>query len=420
MTGDIEELASKTDAARMQTVEHETDSPSTAGRRSDDAVVVPGVGSSLTCVRSLGRNGVDPIVVSADDTIPSTRSKYCSEHELAPDPSEDLRGYTDVLLELAERPDVRTIVPLREYDIYVLAKYRDRFAAEIATPWPSFETLRTAQDRHRLIDIANDVGVSAPESEWLTEWDDWTEPRVIKPRHSIFVDEEQASVSEVEFTAPGTPPDIDTVISRMGHEPIVQEMIPDGGEYGFFALFDEGTPIATFQHRRVRSYKYCGGASVFRKSVQLEPLERAGLAMLEALDWHGPAMVEFKRDPRTGSFTLLEINPRFWGSLSLPVHAGVDFPYQYYQLAVGEHDLTHPKYDVGVGCHMLRGELVHLHSLFTEEYDHIERPPIARELWRTGRSLITDPNFDTLAVDDPKPFVREWLNMLPAPLKSLF
>jgi hypothetical protein len=64
--------------------------------------------------------------------------------------------------------------------------------------------------------------------------------------------------------------------------------------------------------------------------------------------------------------------------------------------------------------------LVHLHSLFTEEYDHIERPPIARELWRTGRSLITDPNFDTLAVDDPKPFVREWLNMLPAPLKSLF
>jgi hypothetical protein len=52
----------------------------------------------------------------------------------------------------------------------------------------------------------------------------------------------------------------------------------------------------------------------------LEHAER----ILEALKWHGVAMVEFKRDTRDGVPKLLEINGRFWGSLQLAVDSGVD------------------------------------------------------------------------------------------------
>ncbi|XVH32784.1 carboxylate--amine ligase [Haloferacaceae archaeon DSL9] len=381
-----------------------------------DAVVIPAIsaGSSLAFVRSLGRKGIETIMVSPDRSAPPLRSKYCSAHVTAPDPMEDLRGYTNVLLKLAARPEVRTIVPLRETDIYVLSRNREAFAEHIATPWPPAETVASVQDRSRLIDLANEIGVAAPKSAPLTEWDDWSEPRVLKPRYSLCVDDsDDVHVPAVQFTSAGEPPDVDAVISQMGHEPLVQEVIPGDAEHGFFALFDEGTPIATFQHRRVRSFKYSGGASVFRKAVKIPAMQRDGLALLEALDWHGPAMVEFKRDPRTDRFVLIEINPRFWGSLRLAVHAGVDFPHRYYQLATGERNPEPSEYRAGVGCHLLRGELVYLHSVLTEEYDHVDPPRFSTELRRIAASIATNPHFDYFDWNDPKPLVRDITNHIP-------
>ncbi len=37
------------------------------------------------------------------------------------------------------------------------------------------------------------------------------------------------------------------------------------------------------------------------------------------------ALVEFKRD-NEGIYKLLEINPKFWGSLDLAIASGVNFP----------------------------------------------------------------------------------------------
>ena len=50
----------------------------------------------------------------------------------------------------------------------------------------------------------------------------------------------------------------------------------------------------------------------------------------------GMVEVEFKRDPRTGSNLLLDVNPRAWGWQSLGGRAGVDFPFLLWRLATGE------------------------------------------------------------------------------------
>ena len=47
--------------------------------------------------------------------------------------------------------------------------------------------------------------------------------------------------------------------------------------------------------------------------------------ILDALEWHGPAQLEWIRDERDGQYRLLEINPRFWGTLELSTKAGLDF-----------------------------------------------------------------------------------------------
>ena len=50
---------------------------------------------------------------------------------------------------------------------------------------------------------------------------------------------------------------------------------------------------------------------------------------------------------------LMEINPRFWGSLALPIFAGVDFPFIMYCLARRENIKPINNYRVGVRARWL-------------------------------------------------------------------
>jgi hypothetical protein len=125
---------------------------------------------------------------------------------------------------------------------------------------------------------------------------------------------------------------------------VIQEWIPGPG-HGFFALFEHGGERATFMHRRIREFPITGGASTAAESFYDADLEEFGLRLLRALEWHGVAMVEVKRDARDGRFKLMEINPKFWGSLDLSIAAGVDFPWATVQMALGGLDGPAPPYD---------------------------------------------------------------------------
>jgi hypothetical protein len=53
-------------------------------------------------------------------------------------------------------------------------------------------------------------------------------------------------------------------------------------------------------------------------------METESVRLLDALDWHGPALLEFKRRP-DGTYVLMEINPKFWASYALASHTGYRF-----------------------------------------------------------------------------------------------
>ncbi|MGI5817372.1 MAG: ATP-grasp domain-containing protein [Armatimonadota bacterium] len=62
--------------------------------------------------------------------------------------------------------------------------------------------------------------------------------------------------------------------------------------------------------------------------------------------------MEFRRCSETGQFYLLEINPRFWGSVALSEAAGINFPALYYHCARGEEVET-PTYREGVRLRLM-------------------------------------------------------------------
>lgn len=90
-----------------------------------------------------------------------------------------------------------------------------------------------------------------------------------------------------------------------------------------------------------------------QESVWRPDLVDMTVQMLQKAGWSGIAEAEFMIDPRDGTPMLLEINPRFWGSLQLAIQCGVNFPYLLYRWARGERVTPVHTYAVGQRCRQL-------------------------------------------------------------------
>lgn len=373
-----------------------------------------------TCVRSLSKRDVNTIVASEYEDVPAAASRFCGESIRIPSPHEDLLAYRDALVGIAARPDVRTVVPLRPQDAYVFAKYADEFEPYVSLVTPPMETLRTVHDRLSLTAAAEEAGVPAPETRLLTDVDDWSGEQVVKSRYNLLVDEHLPSLSPrdvstvktVEHVPAGETPDVERLVSEMGHTPIVQEYVRSSDEYVFGALYDRGEVLSTFQHRQIRGDSYTGGGGVYRESVHDPRLEATGRRLLDHLDYHGLACIEYMKDAETGEYVLTEINPRLWQSLPCAYEAGADFPYDYWLLANDRRERIEAGYETGIGSHLLYGEVGHLLSLVTDDSPLVERPSIPRTTATVAASCYRMPNFDVFKFDDPRPFLRGFTHVL--------
>jgi len=186
---------------------------------------------------------------------------------------------------------------------------------------------------------------------------------------------------------------------------LIQEFIPpDGDTLGVEALFNKDSePRATFVHRRLREYPVSGGPSTLRESVYAPELVEMALKLLKALGWYGVAMVEFKVDPRDNIPKLMEVNPKFWGSIQLPIVSGVDFPYLLYCMAVDGDVEAVFEYKVGTRCRwLLPGDILH----FLNNPDRFRLQPSFFQFW--GHKL----HYDILSWDDPGPLLGMFIGYL--------
>jgi len=129
------------------------------------------------------------------------------------------------------------------------------------------------------------------------------------------------------------------------------------------------------------------------------------------LEWTGVAMVEFKQDARTSRYYLMEVNPRFWGSLQLAIDAGADFPWHLVRLALGEKVAPSHRWRVGVRSRWEWGEVDYLLARLTKSRARLDLPEDAPGLLRAiGQSMLPwrpGQRGSVFRVRDPVPFIRE-------------
>ena len=108
--------------------------------------------------------------------------------------------------------------------------------------------------------------------------------------------------------------------------PVLAQQYFAGTGVGVELLAKDGDVLAAFQHERVHEPPRGGGSS-YRRSVPLTAeLLNASKAIVAVLRYTGVIMVEFRVNPKTKDWILIETNARFWGSLPLSAAAGMDFP----------------------------------------------------------------------------------------------
>lgn len=278
---------------------------------------------ALAVARALGRAGHDVIATEVPERAVPRPAAFDSRHVRRGVVAADPRA-------LAAEADVA--IPVATNTVLAMAGTPN-------APLPPLETLRRANDRERLLPLAASLGVAVPRT-WCPADDaalkraagEVSFPAVVK-----FRSDEGLYLPPVDRYRVAR--DRDELMLAYGRlsaaqaRPLIQEHVAGEG-CGWSALYDHGRLVAQIGHRRLREFPVSGGPSTACESFHHPAMEAAGCALLEALEWHGVAMVEFKR---TGDrFVLMEINPRFWGTLPLALACGVNFPDLLVRTAAGQ------------------------------------------------------------------------------------
>ncbi len=285
---------------------------------------------TLGAVRTLGKRGIYVIAGSSTQHSISFYSKYCRERVIYPSPRDEQR-FASFLIEYIGSKQVDVILPIGYLACTALSRHKEEFDGLVKIPVADYSAMKIAGDKDLTMKFAASQGIAMP-NLYRNGEDVASYPVVVK-----------GLIESGKISYANSPQELSDLNPEGA---LIQEYIPGEG-YGFFALFNQGRPRAIFMHKRIREYPITGGPSTVAESIYDEELKRQGIRLLEALKWHGVAMVEFKKDSRDGEFKLMEINPKFWGSLDLATASGVDFPYLAARMAV-EGDIE-PQYTYNTG-----------------------------------------------------------------------
>src|SRR5579864_6901237 len=332
------------------------------------SVLVLGVAPriSLAIARSLNRRGIPVDIASLQPEDPTVRSRAVRNFHRLPPRSENRSAFTAALLALVRSQQYDLVLPASDPALAALAESYDELGRLLHVGCPTPHTVERVLNKSLTLGVARRSGIHVPMSWTISSASDLESitpelrfPVVVKP-------ETKGAGPATRVFYFSSPAELSSAlrINNWGSL-LVQEYYPGVG-VGVEILIHNGECVAKFQHRRLKEAPATGGVAVVAVSEEIDPrLFQTSMTLLRALEWEGVAMVEFRVDRETGSAILMEVNGRFWGSVSLPIMAGVDFPLYYWQVIHGERPAVPAQYKVGMLWRWAPGCLERMQNVLT-------------------------------------------------------
>ncbi len=352
--------------------------------------------STLAVIRSLGKHKIS--ITAGEETRFATGffSKYCTNHVVYPSPTEHKEDFINFIIDLVQHKKYDMLIPVANPCLLPIIENEKEISQYCKIALPPKEIFLKAYNKENTLKLAMDNHVACPKTFFIYSIDDlflnknnFQYPLVIKPKVSAGSRGFVICHSFIELLE-----NYKHITKKFG-EILIQEYIPNGGEFGVYTLFNKDSePISVSVQKRIRTYPVKGGPSTLRETIKNDLSDEAiktAFRLLRLLNWVGVAMVEFRTDARDGIPKLMEINPRFWGSLELSILSGVDFPYLLYQSMNNEVIETNLHYKAGVKCRwILPGDIL----WYLSSQDKIKNLP---------EFLRFDLPDDIISKDDPLP-----------------
>ena len=301
------------------------------------------------------------------------------------------------------------LVPTSDSSLAQLLRHAGDFEG-IGIAIPNGEAAATFTDKILTRELARSVGVPTAkggpvelvQGKWKLKADIEL-PMVLKRRqpYQCGEDDQKADVLLI-----GSERDLQRGISS-GRYDLGEALIP-GFCRGISILARRGEVLVAHQHRRLRQ-KHATGPSSSRISehCELQLLEwTARLAKATMLT--GVAMFEYRHDPASGETVLLEVNPRFWGSLPLALASGADFPALWLDMLMEQRD---PPRIIGSRPGVLKLNLNYefyaLAASIGAARNFGDYMRVAARMAQFAARLLGGRLFDSWAPDDRAPYYAE-------------
>lgn len=370
------------------------------------AVVLGAQVSGLSVARSLGRRGVPVVAVDADPRAPASASRFVLGLCLAPDPLDDGDTCVQRLITLGRQLRRRAaLFPTSDAWALLIAQHAGRLASTFVLPPATYDQLTAILDKGALYSAAQAFGVPVPAFADLrtVTLHEAVErvgfPCALKPALKADFVRRFGQAALVARTWE----QLAALTARLEGYPLILQRFVDAKDVGLHtvAVFVDRRHMACgiFAAHRLAVYPLEFGTSCLVQSSTDPDLTSLATRLLRGLRYAGVAEVEFLSDPADQRWKLIDINPRFWKWVGLPVSAGVDFVWLAYadwcgQSAQGGSQRLGVRWTSLLDLAALAGS-TGTSMLAPEEWDAVLRGD--------GDGSIVDGTYDR---DDPLPFVR--------------
>ncbi|KAA5825609.1 ATP-grasp domain-containing protein [Algibacter amylolyticus] len=280
----------------------------------------------LNCLSEIKRVKIH--VMSDDADIPMKHSKKVYKFYYRPKTESDV-DYISNINDITENQDIDLIMPIFEHSIRLITKYKDliRLPNKLAL-LPSHSNFEKAINKGTLTEYLKTLGLPYPKSQVIAEGltPDLSKvdyPILIKPIESpggglgIKVFKEESEF--LEF--------LNSNDSKINY--LVQDYI-EGYDIDCSVLCKNGEVLAY----TIQKPNMFGGnkfaPQISFKFVKQDDILNQVKTLMKSLDWSGVAHLDMRFDEKAKNFKVVEINPRFWGSVEASLFAGINFPYLYY------------------------------------------------------------------------------------------
>lgn len=309
---------------------------------------------ALAITRSLGRRGVPVVRVHPNRLERSVDSRYCSKVEISPDFYESEPALLEFLLAMRTRyAGQAVLIPASDDCAGFVARHHAALSGAFRVVAPPWAVMKDIIDKRHQYEHASRLGIPIPETYFPTgteavrrlaaRLDNY--PYVIKPlvAHSWRLASMRAVSGGNKGFAVATPAELIEryeAIAGADKNVMIQEVIGGNDDrlFTFLSYFDEQSrPLAYCIRKKIRQFPVDFGYCTMTESCFDAVVEAQSIKLLQGIGYHGISGVEWKLDPRTGEYKLIEINARAVNTIALAPACGVDIPYlAYYDKAIGK------------------------------------------------------------------------------------